>query len=281
VLDRQGEAIVSRFRIGHTGITWGSSTAKIKEAVKDTAELGYLSFETFGSVVERFAKEEPGGLGLVLDEHGISLSAIYCPTAFVDPADAEADVEQVVRWAKVSRDLGISTIVLQAALRSEEPYRHYLGMAGIFDEIGRRVKEMGLVTAVHPHTGTLIETGDEIDAVMNAVDPDLVGFAPDTGQIAKGGSDAATKLRQYKDLIRHVHLKDYAGGRETAHHGYAPIGSGVIGMAGIFAVLEEAGFDGWVNVELDGPPAPPLVSRDVAAMSLGYLRGLLGDRAAR
>ena len=44
--------------------------------------------------------------------------------------------------------------------------------------------------------------------------------------------------------------------------------------------LEEAEFDGWVNVELDGPPAPPLVSRDAAAMSLGYLKGLLGDRAA-
>ena len=112
--------------------------------------------------VEHFADEEPAGLGTVLDEHGILLSAIYCPTAFVDPADGAADVEQVVRWAKVSRDLGISTIILRAARRSEEPYRHYSGMAQVMNEMGRRINEIGLVAAVHPHTGTLIETGDEM-----------------------------------------------------------------------------------------------------------------------
>jgi inosose dehydratase len=276
----KGAAIVNRFRIGHTGITWKGSTEGVKQAIKDTAELGYLSFETFGSVAERFAQEEPGGLGAVLSEYGIPLSAIYCPTAFVDPADGAADVEQVVRWAEGSLDLGISSVVLQATGRSDKPYPHYKGMGEVFNEIGRRMKELGLVTSIHPHTGTLIETGEEIDAVMNAIDPDLVGFAPDTGQIAKGGTDPVAKLRQYVHLIRHVHLKDYAGGRKTAHGGYAPIGSGVIDMASIFQLLEEANFDGWVNVELDGPPAPPMVSRDAAAMSMGYLRGLLGDRAA-
>jgi inosose dehydratase len=271
---------VGKFRIGHTGITWGGSNEKVKQAIKDTAELGYLSFETFGSVAERFAKEVPGGLGAVLEEYGIPLSAIYCPTAFVDPADGKADVEQVVRWAEVSLDLGISTVVLQATRRSEEPYPYYAGMGEVFNEIGRRMVEMGLVTSIHPHTGTLIETGEEIDAVLNAIDPDLVGFAPDTGQIAKGGTDPVAKLRQYVHLIRHVHLKDYAGGRKTAHGGYAPIGSGVIDMASIFQLLEGADFDGWVNVELDGPPAPPMVSRDAAAISMGYLKGLLGERAA-
>jgi sugar phosphate isomerase/epimerase len=54
----------------------------------------------------------------------------------------------------------------------------------------------------------------------------------------------------------------------------------VIDMASVFQVLESVDFDGWVDVELDGPPAPPLTSRDVAAMSLGHLKGVLGDRMA-
>ena len=272
---------MSKFRIGHTGITWGGSAEKVKQAIQDIGELGYLSYETFGWTVERFAAEEPAGLGAVLDQYGIKLSAIYCPTNFVDPADGAADVEQCVAWAEAALPLGIDAIVLQATNRSDEPYPHFAGMGEVFSEIGRRMQEMDLTTSIHPHTGTLIETGDEIDAILNAVDPDLVGFAPDTGQIAKGGTDAVAKLRQYAHMVRHVHLKDYAGGRKTAHAGYAPIGSGVIDMAAVFQVLEDADFGGWVNVELDGPPAPPLTSRDVAAMSLGHLKGVLGDRMAK
>lgn len=268
-----------KFRIGHTGITWGFKPEDSREAIKDTAELGYLSYETFGSVVEEFKQKEPGGLGAILQEYGLALSAVYCPTTFYDPADADADVEQVLRWARLGRDLGAHAVVLQAGRRSTEPYPHFTGMADAFNRIGRGVQEMGLVTTIHPHTGTLIETRAEIDAILGAIDPAVVGFAPDTGQIAKGGGDPVATLRDHKELIWHVHLKDYAGGRKTAHGGYAPIGSGVIDMEGIFQVLEEADFDGWVNVELDGPPAPPLCSRDVAAMSLGYLRGLLRDRA--
>jgi inosose dehydratase len=227
-----------------------------------------------------------GGLGAVLREYNVPLSAIYCPTTFYDPADAKPYIEQVIRWAKVSQDLGVNTVVLQAGKRQAdggghaEPYPHFRGMGEVFSEIGRRAQALGMVSSIHPHTGTLIETGAEIDAVLSAIDPAVVGFAPDTGQIAKGGTDPVAKLRQYGHLIRHVHLKDYAGGKETAHAGYAPIGSGVIDMAGIFQVLEEADFAGWVNVELDGPPAPPLTSRDAAAFSLGYLKGLLRERLA-
>ena len=271
---------MAKFRIGHTGITWGSNPAQIRTAIKDVAELGYRSFETFGSVVVGFAKDETGGLGAVLKEYNVPLSAIYCPTSFSDPADGNADVEQVLRWATVARDLGVETVVVAAGLRSEKPYAQYKGMAEVFSEIGRRVKNLGMVTAIHPHTGTLIETGAEIDEVLHAIDPDSVGYGPDTGQIEKGGTDPVSNLREYRHLIRHVHLKEYAGGRETAHEGYAPIGSGVSDMEGIFEVLENAGYDGWINVELDGPPAPPLVSRDAAALSLGYLKGLLRDRAA-
>jgi inosose dehydratase len=270
---------VSKYRIGHSGITWGFTLADAEPAVRDVAELGYRAFETFGHVLEQYPGG-PDGFRALLDRYGIPLAAAYCPTRFVDPSDADEDVEQVTKWARVAQSLGASTIVLQAGQRQAEPYTGFAGMAEAFNEIGRRARDLGLTTAIHPHTGTLIETGAEIDAILDAVDPALVGFAPDTGQIAKGGADPVAKLRQHKDLIYHVHLKDYAGGRETAHAGYAPVGSGVMDMAGIFEVLEEAGFEGWVNVELDGRPAPPLVPRDAAAMSLGYLKGLLRDRAA-
>jgi len=194
------------------------------------AELGYWGYETFGSVLEQYS-QKPGGFGAVLERYGIPLAAAYCPTSFYDPAEAAIDVEQVTRWARLARGLGATTIVLQAGRRHPEPYAEYKGMAEVFNEIGRRVQDMDLMAAIHPHTGTLIETRAEIDAVLDAVDPDVVGFAPDTGQIEKGGASAVETLDAYETLIRHVHLKDYGGGEDTGYAGYVPVGSGVVDMA--------------------------------------------------
>ena len=57
---------MDKFRIGHTGITWGYQAAQMEEALRDTAELGYRAFETFGSVLEQFERDSPGGFGALL-----------------------------------------------------------------------------------------------------------------------------------------------------------------------------------------------------------------------
>jgi inosose dehydratase len=270
---------MTRFRIGHTGITWGFATKDMEQAVKDTAELKYCAFETFGSVLEEYERDSPGGFGAILQRYNIPLSAAYCWTTFFEPAEAIKDIDQVVRWSKVAHKLGAETIVLQAGKRSGKPYPYFAEMGEAFNEIGRQVKAMGMISAIHPHTGTIIETRAEIDAVLHAVDPDLVGFAPDTGQIANGGSDTVATLNDYKSIIRHVHLKDWGGGRFTGYADYEPIGSGVVDMAGVFRVLEEANYGGWVMVELDGTPQAPRPPREAAAMSKRYLENLLGDKA--
>ena len=93
----------------------------------------------------------------------------------------------------------------------------------------------------------------------------MVGFAPDTGQIAKGGSDILEVMRSHRARITHVHLKDWNGsyaqnenGKEidrTGYVNYEAIGSGVLPMRQIFDILATPdSFSGWINVELDGTP---------------------------
>jgi inosose dehydratase len=223
-----------------------------------------------------------------LDKYGIPLGSCYCNTSFVDPADADADIEQVLRWARLAKKLGAQTIVLQGAGQRPPEGYDYNGIAGVFSEIGRRVADLGLIAAIHPHTGTLIETREEIDAVMSAIDPEAVFFAPDTGQIVKGGSDILKVLDTYGSLVRHVHLKDYIGGPvkydeegkeidPTGYVGYTPIGHGSLPMPDIFRFLEKIDFKDYVMVELDETPASPRPPREAAAMSKQYLQDELGQ----
>jgi inosose dehydratase len=134
-----------------------------------------------------------------------------------------------------------------------------------------------------------VETREEIDMFWDLVDREVVFFAPDTGQIQKGGSDAVEVLSTYIEQVRHVHLKDFSGeplstdeaGDEIDNSGflnYVPLGDGVVDIPEIFKRLDAAGFDGWYNIELDGNADSPRPAREAAARSKAYLEQLLGER---
>jgi inosose dehydratase len=271
-------------RIGHTGITWPFTPAGARQAMGELAELGYQGFETFGRTIDEY----PGGIEGVradLDRSGIKLVSAYCSAPLIDPATTQEDIARMADWARKLKQLGGEVVVVGAARRQKERYEadEYRRMAGTLNEVGRRCLDEGVIAAFHPHTGTPVETRDEIDAVMRQVDPSLVFFAPDTGQIQKGGSDTLAVLRDYASLVRHVHLKDFDGGPpgdvedRTGYLNYVPVGSGAVDTKGIVALLEGVGFEGWWMVELDGTPQAPRPPKEAAAMSKRYLDGLVAD----
>ena len=77
------------------------------------------------------------------------------------------------------------------------------------NQIARAVRdETGLRTVFHHHCATFVETPQEIDALMQATDPALVGLCLDTGHATYGGGSPLDLLERHRDRIRHVHFKD-------------------------------------------------------------------------
>ena len=63
--------------------------------------------------------------------------------------------------------------------------------------------------------------------MLDSMDTKYVKFGPDVGQMVKGGAtpQAVTKLvKDYSEIIQHMHLKDYSGG--SYYLGYSPLGFG-------------------------------------------------------
>jgi inosose dehydratase len=280
--------MVKQFRIGHTGITWANDA--VEQAIADVASLGYQGFETFGATLEAWS-QKPCGLGPVLAKYHMPLVSAYCWASLIDPAQKEKDLDQVMRWAGMLKALGGSVVVLGASGRAKPHYTpmEYMGMVKTVNELGKRLLDQGLLCCFHPHTGTPVETNAEINMVMGEVDPRVVFFAPDVGQIQKGGTDAVAVVERYKSMIRHVHLKDFVGGTvqfdaqgkevdPTGYVSYVPVGYGVVDTPAILALLEREGFDGWLMIELDGTATSPRPAYEAAAMSKGYLQDKLGQR---
>jgi len=136
--------------------------------------------------------------------------------------------------------------------------------------------DLGLTAGLHQHTGTAIETRDEVYAVMDAVNTKYLKFAPDVGQLQKGGADAAKVVSDFVPILKHMHLKDYNGTGAFAQYcaGYCPLGQGKVDIKAILDTLEKANTNPDVLVELDRSPNAPLTALEAAQTSKAYLEKL-------
>jgi inosose dehydratase len=90
--------------------------------------------------------------------------------------------------------------------------------------------------------------------------------------LQKGGSDAAKVVKDFVQILVHMHLKDFVGGEYFA--GYCPLGQGKVDIAGILNTVEGAGARANVMIELDRAPSTPITALETAKTSKAYLEKL-------
>jgi inosose dehydratase len=156
------------------------------------------------------------------------------------------------------------------------------------DRVAARAAGHGIRAVLHPHVGTMVETGPEVQRVLEG---SAISLCMDTGHLLIGGTDPAVLAGQVPDRIAHTHFKDvdltYArkvrAGRltytEAVREGmYRPLGKGDVDVAAIVEHLRGNGYDGWYTLEQDTiltqPPAGEGPVADVRA-SVDHLRSLL------
>lgn len=135
-------------------------------------------------------------------------------------------------------------------------------------KLGVIAKEYGITMTYHHHMGTVVQTEEEIDRMMNSTDSESVFLLFDSGHLAYCGEDYISVLKKYAHRIKHVHLKDIRpeivkkvkdehlsflqGVRLGA---FTVPGDGAIDFAPIFEILDKAGYEGWLLVEAEQDPA--------------------------
>ena len=256
------EAKKRKFKIGSTFILWGYGADNLEPALKDMAALGYHSFETFGGVIEEWETKR-GGFGPIVQKYGVPIVSAFCMTDVLDPSKRKTELEKLIRWTKLLKANGGKLVEYCPSSIKRQGYdykEHKKNLVESMNEYAKAVTDEGLVCALHPHTGTPIETEEEIYFIMNSLDTRYMKFGPDVGQIQKGGGDPVKICKDFMSLIEHVHLKDYAGG-ETGYLGYSPLGIGKVKLEEILKMLEKRKKEmtGMIMFELDydrgGKPA--------------------------
>ena len=136
------------------------------------------------------------------------------------------------------------------------------------NRLGDIANSMGIKLVYHHHMGTVVQTAEEIDRMMDMTDPDKFALLYDTGHLAYCGQDYLAVLKKYAKRIAHVHLKDVRpevvekvkkeklsflqGVRAGA---FTVPGDGSIDFAPVFDELDKSGYEGWMIVEAEQDPA--------------------------
>jgi inosose dehydratase len=273
-----GKSPLGRLRIGYTCITWGTfpkpeTFPTLEAALRDISAEGFWSFETFPEVLDDWSKR--GALAPLIAKSNVPLRSGYITGNLIDPSKRKDEIARITALSKVVQQNGGTFIVLAPNSVKRDTYdfkQHRTDIISALNEYASVITDLGLTTGLHQHTGTCIESRDEVYTVMEAVNTKHLKFAPDVGQLQKGGADAAKVVKDFLPLVKHMHLKDYKGWEP--YLGYCPLGMGTVDIPAILQMAEKAHLEGDVMVELDPSPDAPMSPLETVKTSRAYLEKL-------
>jgi inosose dehydratase len=266
------------------------------QCVSEIALAGYR-----GCGIGHKAPTDLAELKLELERRNLRICDLWCGTYFTAPDARESTLERVGAAAALLREAGAGPVVAAelnhavhqapvspTANKPSFDDRQWEALAAGLQDAARVAAAEGVGLVYHPHVGTGVQNRDEIDRLMAATDPELVGLLLDTGHLAYAGEDPLAVAEAHGARIRHLHLKDVRAAvvAESVASGrsffdailagvFAVPGDGNIDFGSIFELLAGHDFGGWLVVEAEQDPARanPL---EHALRARGYVHELTG-----
>jgi inosose dehydratase len=239
---------------------------------------------------EGFLPTDPDELNALLGANGLSCVGTFAPVLL---HDAEHDPLPDVAGALDALVACRASVLVLAAATGTDGYdsrptlddNQWATLLDNLDLLAAAAAERGVLAVLHPHVGTMVETREDVERVLNGSE---IQLCLDTGHLLIGGTDPLQLAREVPDRIAHTHLKDVDATMaarvqsgeltytDAVRQGmYTPLGSGDVDIAGIVKALRSSGFDGWFVMEQDtilaGEPIDEGPVRDVRT-SVAFMR---------
>ena len=247
----------------------------LEQCLREARMAGYSGIEKGGKF-----PNDAGTLGPLLDDYGLRLASGRFSGGLLE-LTIDEEKKRIKQQLELFQELGVPVMVYTETTgtlqnRSDMPLSRRPTLKR--DDIRRYGEKLTRFAewleaeqcpmAYHPHIGTVIETEEEIDLLMENSD-DAVGLLLDTGHLTFAGGDVSATIRRWGHRINHVHVKDVradvlerARSRDWSFPGcvlagvFTVPGDGSIDFRACLADLVAAGYSsGWIVVEAEQDPA--------------------------
>ncbi|HEV2173838.1 MAG TPA: hypothetical protein VGR71_09735, partial [Nitrospira sp.] len=173
-----------KLKVGSSCIVWGTlprpwDDTTLESAIEEISAEGLSSFETFPEVLSSWDRR--GMLNALMERFGVPLRSGYITGDLTHPEKRKDEIVRITRLAKIIQRFGGSFVVLAPSIVVRETFsfrEHREHIVSALNDYAAAITELGLETGLHQHTGTAIESRDEVYAVMEAVNTEILKFAP-------------------------------------------------------------------------------------------------------
>jgi inosose dehydratase len=253
---------------------WLGDFIPLEQCLAEVRQAGFSGVELGRKFPRQADKLRP-----LLEAHGLALVSGWYSAELVT-RDEKAEIAAMRGHLELLKALGSPVMVFAETtgeiinnVGAPASARPRLTTAAQWKQLGQRftavadhMLESGVRMAVHHHMGTVVESAEDVDRLMENSGPS-VGLLLDTGHMTFAGGDPLEVAKRHAQRIVHVHCKDirrYAlaacRGRDVSFSQavlqglFTAPGDGIVDYAGLFAILAGAGYRGWLVQEAEQDP---------------------------
>ena len=268
----------------------------IGQVLAEMVEAGYEGTE-YGTGLPA----DPKALRAVLAPHGLALASMFCWVRLEDPEGQAAEVEKALGVARTLSAMEVRELILgirgsaqRIALAGRVPRDGSASLTGTqwriladgIHALARACEPLGVRLAVHPHAGSYVETRSELETLFSVTDAKALGLCVDAGHLVYGGADPVEVVETYGPRIWYIHIKDVNPGilALSTQNGlgflgalrsyiFCDLGRGCVDLRRFMDALRKVSYSGWMVIEQDTSPKPPL---ETALVNRRYLKEAFG-----
>jgi|GEM_PF-3480909 len=287
----------------------------IHQALDDISITGWDGVELVRNELE-FFYNDIDYFNKLLKLHNLEVTSFYCEFSLIYENKKISEIESMKRKCDFLKNIGCDILLIDGGIKNPEKNTKDIYKIAIenINDIGYIAKELGLKTSWHQHWGSMFDTNDSFEFLMENTDPKVIGFCPDTAQLFLSSMDPLTVIKKYGKRINYIHFKDIIpnnfvinrldiikGLKKTARDSdkgfenyeyfknrfldsgayhinsefkFTEVGRGIIDFENICKTVKDIGYDGWIVVDQDYTEWSKRESLDVNLKNIKYFMGL-------
>ena len=280
-------------KIGVSPISWtnddmpelGRDTT-VEHCLQEGKQAGYSGFELGGKWPRETSILEP-----LFNKYNMDVvSSWFCGGLLKD--SIEVEIKRITPHMQLLKDLGTDVIVyceMDACVHgdissplsmrptlSEDQWQDWTDK---LNQLAKYTLSHGMQLAYHHHMGTIVQIEEEVDKLMAMTNKDL-GLVLDTGHLIYAGSDPLKVYEKYSDRVLHIHCKDVRGAalddslkvdssflNSVLNGVFTVPGDGDFDFPGLFKMVSNNEYSGWIVVEAEQDPAK---AHPLTYVTMGY-----------